>query len=267
MGTIKAFFESLTLLQAGVLASLLVGLAAGLGALPIFVVRSVSARVQDCLLGVAAGLMLGATVFSLAIPAIDVASRQLQSATLATALVGAFMLVGGVLLWLAHRYLPHEHFIKGRDEDVHSRVKGIWLFVIAITVHNFPEGLAVGVGFGGGDIANGLALTIAIFLQDLPEGFAVALALLALGYTPFVAVMVALGTGAVETLGGFIGAGVVSLSLALLPGALAFAAGAMLFVISHEVIPETHRRGHETPATFGLLVGFVLMMFLDVALA
>ncbi len=267
MTAIKAFFESLTLLQAGVLASLFVGLATGLGALPIFVVRSVSARVQDSLLGAAAGLMLGATFFSLALPAIEVATRQLQSPTLGTLTVGFFMLVGGALLWLAHRYLPHEHFIKGRDEDVHSRIKGIWLFVIAITVHNFPEGLAVGVSFGGGNVGNGLAVTIAIALQDMPEGFAVALALLALGYTPMAAVMVALGTGVVETLGGLFGVGVVSLSAALLPAALAFAAGAMLFVISHEVIPETHRRGHETPATFGLLIGFVLMMFLDVALA
>lgn len=266
MSAITAYFESLSLLAAGVLASLIAGAAAGLGALPVFVVQSVSARVQDTLLGFAAGLMLGATAFSLVLPAIDAASIQFASPSAGTLAVGGWMLAGGVLLWLAHRFIPHEHLVKGRESCEHTRIKGVWLFVIAITVHNFPEGLAVGVGFGGGDVDNGLALTAAIFLQNLPEGFAVALAMLTLGYGPLRAVWFALGTGLVETVGGFVGAGVVSLSTALLPGALAVAAGAMLFVISHEVIPETHRNGHETPATFGVMVGFVLMMYLDVAI-
>lgn len=266
MSAIANYFQSLPLLYAGVLASLIAGAAAGVGALPVFVVRSASARVLDVLLGLAAGLMLGATAFSLVLPAIEAAGRQVNSQSLSALLVGGGILAGGVLLWLTHRFLPHEHLIKGRESCEQTRVKGVWLFVIAITVHNFPEGLAVGVGFGGGDVSNGLALTTAIFLQNLPEGFAVALAMLTLGYSAPGAILIALATGVVETLGGFIGAGIVSLSAALLPGALAVAAGAMLFVISHEVIPETHRNGHETPATFGVIVGFVMMMYLDIAI-
>ncbi|MCP5371748.1 MAG: ZIP family metal transporter [Hyphomicrobiales bacterium] len=267
MSAITAYFQSLTLLQAGVLASLIAGAAAGVGALPVFFVRSASTRVKDVLLGLAAGLMLGATFFSLVFPALETASGQVGSETLGTLVVAAWIMGGGVLLWVAHRLLPHEHLVKGRESADHSRIRGVWLFVIAIAVHNFPEGLAVGVGFGGGDVGNGLALTAAIFLQNLPEGFAVALAMLTLGYTTPSAVMIALATGVIETVGGFTGAGIVSLSAALLPAALALAAGAMLFVISHEVIPETHRNGHETAATFGVMVGFVMMMFLDVALA
>ncbi|UCH75092.1 MAG: ZIP family metal transporter [Rhodospirillales bacterium] len=267
MTTIESYFASLSLIEAGILASLIAGLAAGIGAVPVLVIRSVSQRVNDTMLGVAAGLMLGATAFSLVLPAIEAGAAQAGSERLAALSVAIGILAGGGLLWLVHRTLPHEHFVKGREGLEVSRVTGLWLFVIAITVHNFPEGLAVGVGFGGGDVGNGLALTTAIFLQNLPEGFAVALAMLALGYGSAAAISVALLTGLVETVGGFVGAGVVSLSAALLSHALAFSAGAMLFVISHEVIPETHRNGHETAATFGVLVGFAVMMVLDVAIA
>ena len=268
MSGLESYIQSVPLLYVGIVASLIAGAAAGIGALPIYFVHKASARVQDVMLGVAAGLMLGATAFSLVLPAIDAAGVQMGSAVIGTLGVGAAMLAGGVFLWLAHRYLPHEHLVKGRESCCgDTNIRGVWLFVIAITVHNFPEGLAVGVGFGGDDVGNGLALTTAIFLQNLPEGFAVALAMVTLRYSPGKAVLIALGTGAVETVGGFIGAGIVSLSAALLPVALSGAAGAMLFVISHEVIPETHRNGHETPATFGVMVGFVVMMFLDVALA
>lgn len=266
MSDILSFVQGLSLVQAGLLASLIAGAAAGLGALPIYIVHSASPRLQDVLLGVAAGLMLGATAFSLVLPGIDEATGQYGSRHAGVGVIGAGMLLGAVLLWIIHDRLPHEHFVKGLEAEHGSKVRRVWLFVIAITVHNFPEGLAVGVGFGGGDVANGLALTTAIFLQNLPEGFAVALALSTLKYRPTSAVLLALGTGVVETVGGFVGAGVVSLSVALLPWGLAVAAGAMLFVISHEVIPETHRNGHETPATFGVIVGFILMMFLDVAM-
>ncbi len=267
MTTIESYFSSLSLIEAGILASLIAGLAAGVGALPVLVIRSVSRRANDAMLGVAAGLMLGATAFSLVLPAIDAGTARTGSQMLAALDVAAGILAGGVLLALVHRALPHEHFVKGREGLEGTRVKGLWLFTIAITVHNFPEGLAIGVGFGGGDVGNGLALTAAIFLQNLPEGFAVALAMVALGYRPSTAIAVALLTGLMETVGGFVGAGVVSLSAELLSHALAFSAGAMLFVISHEVIPETHRSGNETAATFGVLFGFVLMMVLDIAIA
>lgn len=267
MGGIEAAIAGWPLVYVGLLASLIAGVAAGIGALPVFAIASVSRRTQDVLLGLAAGIMLGATSFSLAIPGIEAGTERFGSVVVGATAVAVGMLAGAVGIWLAHRYLPHEHFIKGREGVARREVRRVWLFVIAITIHNFPEGLAVGVGFGGGDVANGVVLTAGIFLQNLPEGFVVALAILTLGIGRAAAVGIALLTGAVETVGGFVGAGAVSLSEALLPWGLAVAAGAMLFVISHEVIPETHAGGHETPATFAVIVGFAVMMVLDVALA
>jgi len=142
-------------------------------------------------------------------------------------------------------------------------LEAIWLFVIAITIHNFPEGLAVGVGFGSGDVGNGIALAIGIGLQNMPEGLAVALALLGEKYTRRVAFLVALLTGLVEPIGGFLGLFLIQWMQWILPYGLAFAAGAMLFVISDEIIPETHRSGFERLATYAVVVGFLVMMFLD----
>ena len=225
---------------------------------------------QDVLLGSAAGIMLAATCFSLLLPALQVAAVQGGSVLGGALLVGVGIIAGAVGLWLMHRFVPHEHIVKGKESLdgvlAPQRVRRIWLFVLAITLHNIPEGLAVGVGVASGEAAAGLAVTIGIFLQNLPEGFVVALALLPLGWSRLQAVLVALATGAVETVGGLVGAGAVALSAAVLPWALAAAAGAMLFVISHEIIPETHENGHETPATFGIVGGFVLMMLLDVVL-
>ena len=158
------------------------------------------------------------------------------------------------------------HLIDKREEGRESSLAKIWLFVIAITIHNFPEGLAVGVGFGNNDIKNGLTLALGIGLQNMPEGLAVALALISEDYKPSKAFFIALLTGLVEPIGGFLGLWLVKIFKPVLPFILAFAAGAMLFVISDEIIPETHRNGHERAATYGILVGFVIMMFLDIAL-
>lgn len=261
-----AAFNALPLLWLGALASLGAGIATGVGALPVLLIDTVSRRLQDVLLGIAAGIMLAATVFALVLPGLEIATRRTGSAMGGTLLLGQGILLGAVLLWLVHRLVPHEHLLKGPEGPSPRAVRRIWLFVLAITLHNLPEGLAVGVGVGSGEVANALSLTLGIFLQNLPEGFMVALALLPLGYSRPTAVLVALGTGAVETFGGLFGAAAVAVSSAMLPWALAAAAGAMLFVISHEVIPETHEHGHETPATFGVIAGFVLMMLLDAAL-
>jgi ZIP family zinc transporter len=267
LSAIAAYFAGLPLIYVGMIASLLAGLAGGVGALPILLISAASQRLQDVLLGAAAGIMMAAASFSLLVPALDAGMAQTGD-ILTGGLLAAFgLMLGAAGISLAHKYLPHEHFFKGRDQFSDSAVRRIWLFVIAITLHNIPEGLAVGVGFGGGNVANGLALTAGIFLQNLPEGFVVALALVSLGYGRATAVLVALATGAVETIGGFIGAGFVSLSQAFLPIGLAGAAGAMLFVISHEIIPETHRNGHEGESTFGLVAGFAVMMILDVLTA
>ena len=270
LSSIEQFVSDLPLFWAGVLASLAAGLAAGIGALPVFLVDRASRRLQDVLLGSAAGIMLAATCFSLLLPGLQIAALRTGGVLAGGLLVGAGVMAGAIGLWLAHRLLPHEHIIKGKESLggglLPRNVRRIWLFVLAITLHNVPEGLAVGVGVASGEAADGLALTIGIFVQNLPEGFVVALALLPLGWSRLQAVLVALATGAVETVGGFVGAGAVTLSTAVLPWALAAAAGAMLFVINHEIIPETHENGHETPATFGVVGGFILMMLLDVGL-
>jgi len=163
---------------------------------------------------------------------------------------------------------PHEHFILGGSHSEVTKLKlsKIWLFIIAITLHNMPEGLAVGVGFGGGDVSNGTSLAIGIGLQNIPEGMAVAFSLLGVGYTRIKSFTIATITGLFEPVFGFLGVSVVTIFQPVLPWALGFAAGAMLFVISHEIIPETHRRGHENYATGGFVVGLVIMMTLDILL-
>jgi ZIP family zinc transporter len=147
-----------------------------------------------------------------------------------------------------------------------AHLKRIWLFIIAIALHNFPEGLAVGVGFATGQVSDGLALALGIGLQNIPEGLVVALSLAGQGYSRLFAFAIALLTGLVEPISGILGATVVALAQPLLPWGMAFAAGAMLFVISGEIIPESHRQGLEREGTFGVLSGFVLMLLLDIAL-
>jgi ZIP family zinc transporter len=165
---------------------------------------------------------------------------------------------------LLNAFVPHEHFVQGRQGPEAGDVARIWLFVLAITIHNIPEGLAVGVGYGGGDVASGTTLAVGIGLQNAPEGLAVALALWSTGYSKLEAFLIASLTGAVEPVAGLFGAYAVSISQLVLPWALTFAAGAMLFVISHEIIPETHKHGFEGEATAGLTIGLAVMMFLDV---
>lgn len=255
----------LILIGAG--ASLAAGLATGLGALPVLLLRRISQRLQDALLGFAAGVMLAASFLSLVVPGIGAARAGTGSATMAAVTVSAAMLLGAGALWAANRFVPHEHFVLGPAGPRSPAVRRIWLFVAAITLHNFPEGLAVGVGFGGGDLANGTVLAIAIGLQNMPEGLAVAVSLVALGHARRAALLVALATGLVEPIGGLIGAAAVAISQPLLPWGMGFAAGAMLFVVSNEIIPETHGKGHEDAATAGLMVGLVVMTLLDTALA
>jgi ZIP family zinc transporter len=251
-----------SILLIGALASLGAGLATGVGALPVFAVRELPAGLDDALLGFAAGVMLAATSFSLLLPAITYGGGGLPGALAAVVGLGG----GAVFLDLVDRASPHRHFQAGPEGGPARRLAAVWLFVVAITIHNFPEGLAVGVGFAGGDVGAGMVLAIAIGLQNLPEGLAVAVALVREGYGAARAFLVASLTGLVEPVGGVLGLGALQLAAPLLPYALAFAAGAMLFVISDEIIPETHRAGAQRVATYALMVGFGLMLLLDGAL-
>jgi zinc transporter, ZIP family len=247
----------------GTFGSLLAGLGTGVGALGIFLIRRLNPRIEDGMLSAAAGVMLAATFFSLLLPALDRADLLTTSKFLAVSMVAGGLLLGAIGLFWVHRLVPHEHFLLGKEGPDSKRLERIWLFIIAITLHNFPEGMAVGVGFAGGDKGNGTSLAVGIGLQNVPEGFAVAISLLSIGYSRSTSFWVALLTGLVEPVGGAVGAAAVSFAAPLMPVILGLAAGAMLFVISDEIIPETHRRGYETIATFSLLGGFVAMMFLD----
>ncbi|SHF24571.1 zinc transporter, ZIP family [Modicisalibacter ilicicola DSM 19980] len=255
---------TLDTMQAGMLASLVAGLFTPVGALPVLLLKRISQRTEDTLMGFGAGVMLAATAFSLAKPAVEEAERLSGAMFPALLIVMMGIAVGSFLIMAIERWLPHEHFMIGKRSGADAaKMRRIWLFVFAITIHNLPEGLAVGVGYGTGDINAGLALTLGIGLQNLPEGLIVALGLIAVGYGRGVAFGLAFLSGLVEPIGGAFGAVAVALAETLLPWGLAFAAGAMLFVISHEIIPESHRQGHERYATMGVLGGFTLMLMLD----
>jgi len=252
---------------AGFLASFISGgIGTAAGATSIFVFRQLSAKMEDILLSIAAGIMLAATFFSLLLPALEHAEALTHAKLTAVLLVSIGILIGSVGLWYLHEHLPHEHFIIGNDNQLHTKMRKIWLFVLAITLHNFPEGMAVGVAFAGSDTANAISLATGIGLQNLPEGLAVAASLMAINYKRSFAFFIAALTGLVEPIGGLVGAALGTVSVVMLPCMLGFAAGAMLFVISHEIIPETHRRGYEHYATFSLIGGFIIMMLLDATL-
>ncbi len=251
----------------GALASLLAGLGTSLGAMAIFFMRRPTQRALVGMISGAAGVMLAATFFSLLEPAIVLAEGRAarSGAGIATVLAGMFL--GAAVLFGIHRSVPHEHFEQGREGPATSRVSRLWLFILAITLHNFPEGMAVGVGFAGEDVANGISLALGIGIQNIPEGLAVAVSLLAIGYSRPRALAVSSLTGLVEPVGGAIGAAAVSLAEPAIPVILGIAAGAMLFIISDEIIPETHKGEDRDVATFSLLIGVGVMLVLDVMLA
>jgi ZIP family zinc transporter len=257
-GLLYLIFDKIVVI--GFLASILAGLATGIGALPAVFFKKISDRLFNSLLGAAAGVMLAATAFSLLVPGIDFGNQIWPGKGLW--IVSAGMLIGAAFLHFADQRLPHLHFDSVPSAS-HDSLQKIWLFIIAITIHNFPEGMSVGVSFGSGDMKNGIVLAIAIALQNIPEGLAVALPLVGLGYNKWKAVGIATLTGLVEPVGGLLGITMVTVFSSVLPIAMGFAAGAMLFVISEEIIPETHSKGRSRYATFSLMIGFIIMMVLD----
>ena len=237
-----------------------------LGALPVVVLRGIPQRLEDSLLGMAAGMMLAASAFSLLLPGLETGAELLNNKLLGAGVVVLGMALGVLLMLGLDEFTPHEHDKTGPCGPGYERCGRVWLFVFAIALHNLPEGMAIGVSFAQGDMSVGLPLTTAIALQDLPEGLAVALALRGAGFSLVRAVLVTAGSGLLEPLGALLGVGLSSGWAVAYPIGLGLAAGAMIFVVSHEVIPETHRNGHQTPATLGLMIGFALMMVLDTTL-
>jgi ZIP family zinc transporter len=240
--------------------------ATALGALPTLVLRGISNRSEDSLLGFAAGMMLAASAFSLLMPGLQAGEEIFRNQALGVGAVVFGMALGVLLMLGLDQFTPHEHDKSGPCGPGHQRCGRAWLFVFAIALHNLPESMAIGVGFSQGDMAVGLPLTTAIALQNLPEGLAVALAMRGAGFSPGMAVLVAVATGLLEPIGALLGVGLASGFAVSYPIGLGLAAGAMIFVVSHEVIPQTHRNGHQTPATVGLMVGFALMMVLNTML-
>jgi ZIP family zinc transporter len=245
----------------------LAGLAATtLGALPALALRGIPQKLEDSLLGLSAGMMLAASAFSLLLPGLAAGTEILGSKGLGAAVVVFGMTLGVLLMLGLDSFTPHEHDKTGPCGPGYERCGRVWLFVFAVALHNLPEGMAIGVSFAQNDLSVGLPLTMAIALQDIPEGLAVALALRGANISTGRAVLLAAASGLLEPLGALLGVGLSSGLALAYPTGLGLAAGAMIFVVSHEVIPETHRNGHQTPATLGLMVGFALMMVLDTTL-
>lgn len=257
-GTLYLVFGEIVVI--GFTASILAGLATGIGALPALWFKNISDNLFNSMLGGAAGVMLAATAFSLLVPGLEYGNAMWIGKGIYIVSFG--MIIGALFLHYADKQLPHIHF-DSLSETQFNSLKKIWLFIIAITIHNFPEGMSVGVSFGAGDLHNGLVLAGAIALQNIPEGLAVALPLVGLGYNKWQAVGIATLTGLVEPVGGLLGITMVTVFEPILPIAMGFAAGAMLFVISEEIIPETHSKGRSRCATFSLMGGFIIMMMLD----
>ncbi len=230
------------------------GLATGLGAIPVILFKEIPDKVYDGLLGFAAGVMLTAGYLSLLLPALD------QGGLWKTAL-GVFL--AALFLFWIEKSIPHLHPHFGKSQALDPSLEKGMLMAVAIGLHNFPEGLAVGVGLASGSGNLGILLAIAIAAQNIPEGLAVAVPMANSGLSRFKVVGVTLLSGLTEPIAAVIGMTVAGFSETVLPFALAFAAGAMFFVVSDQLIPECHSNGNETQATFGIIAGILVMLVLQ----
>lgn len=244
------------------LTALGVGGATVIGALIGFAFKKISHRFSDVVLAFAAGVMLAAAILGLILPSLDYGGKY----GIIITIVGIF--AGALCLNLADKLVPHLHKMAGVDIEEHNETKAtrVMLFVMAIAIHNLPEGIAAGVGFGSGNVTDALLIAGGIALQNIPEGMVIISPMLAAGVSPKKTFLIAAMTGLVEVVGTLIGYLAVSVATVILPFALAFAGGTMLYVISDEMIPETHAHGSERFATYSLLIGFSLMMVMDVFL-
>lgn len=244
------------------LTALGVGGATVIGSLIGFIFKNISHKFSDIILSFAAGVMLAAALLGLIIPSLEYGGKYGILVTVA----GIF--AGAVCLNLIDKLVPHLHKIVGVEPESHhnANLSKVLLFVLAIAIHNLPEGIAAGVGFGSGDTTQALIIAGGIALQNIPEGMVIIAPMLAAGISPRKTFILAMITGLVEVVGTLIGYFAVSISTAILPFALAFAGGTMLYVISDEMIPETHAHGSERGATYALLIGFCVMLVTDVLL-
>ncbi len=239
-----------------------VGGATVIGAVIGFLFKGISHRFSDIILSFAAGVMLSAAVLGLILPSLDYGGKY----GLITTITGIF--TGAVCLNIIDKLVPHLHKMVGSDTEQHNNqsLNKVLLFVTAIAIHNLPEGIAAGVGFGSENFSQALMIAGGIALQNIPEGMVIIAPMLSAGVKPSKTFISASITGLIEVIGTFIGYFAVTVSSVILPFALAFAGGTMLYVISDEMIPETHAHGSERGATYALLAGFCLMLVVDVLL-
>ena len=246
------------------LTALGVGGATVIGALLGFIFKNISHKFSDIILSFAAGVMLSAAVIGLVLPSLEYGGKSGILVTVAGIFCGAFCVN------LIDKLVPHLHKLTGADGEIHpemqDKINKVMLFVIAIAIHNLPEGIAAGVGFGTGNAVEAITIAGGIALQNIPEGMVIIGPMLASGISRKRTFLIALVTGIVEVAGTFMGFFAVSVSNAILPFALAFAGGTMLYVISDEMIPETHSHGSERGATYSLLIGFCVMLIFDILL-
>lgn len=245
-----------------IITALGVGGATVIGSLIGFIFKKLSHKFSDIILSFAAGVMLAAAVLGLILPSVEYGGKF----GLIYTVVGIF--AGALCLNLIDKLVPHLHKLVGPDIESHNNanLSKVLLFVTAIAIHNLPEGIAAGVGFGSGDSSQALLIAGGIALQNIPEGMVIIGPMLASGVSPRKTFICAMLTGLIEVVGTLIGYFAVSIASAILPIALAFAGGTMLYVISDEMIPETHAHGSERGATYALLVGFCVMLVSDVLL-
>ena len=241
------------------LTALGVGGATVIGALIGFIFKNITHKFSDIVLSFAAGVMLSAAILGLILPAVDYGGKW----GLLITVIGIF--TGALCLNLVDKLVPHLHKLVGPDIESHKNadLNKILLFVTAIAIHNLPEGIAAGVGFGSGTTAQAMLIAGGIALQNIPEGMVIIAPMVATGMSKKRTFLIALGTGVVEVIGTFIGYFAANISAAVLPFGLAFAGGTMLYVISDEMIPETHAHGNERIATYALLFGFCVMLLFD----
>jgi len=244
------------------LTALGVGGATAIGAVIGFIFKKVSHRFSDIVLSFAAGVMLAAAILGLILPSLEGEGKYRLPITV----LGIF--AGAVCLNFIDKLVPHLHKLAGVDNEGHhnSNINKVLLFVLAIAIHNLPEGIAAGVGFGTGDNTQALIIAGGIALQNIPEGMVIIAPMLSAGIKPWKTLLIAIATGLVEVVGTLIGYYAVKIATGILPFALAFAGGTMLYVISDEMIPETHAHGSQRGATYALLVGFCFMMAMDMLL-
>lgn len=250
-------------MQLVLLTALGVGGATILGSIIGFAFKNISHRFSDIVLAFAAGVMLAAAVLGLILPSLEYGGEY----GLVFTISGIF--VGAISLNLIDRFVPHMHHLVGMDTEAHAgnaNLDKVLLFVTAIAIHNLPEGIAAGVSFGSENTAEALLIAGGIALQNIPEGMVIIGPMLASGVSPKRTFLCAMATGLIEVVGTLLGYFAVTIAAAILPFALAFAGGTMLYVISDEMIPETHAHGSESGATYALLIGFCVMLISDVLL-